>query len=97
MTLVKGNVRIGVHTRFGPNWPGIRCLAKDTSGHSPAKAPHTSTMGAARYTVAGQLGLRLSGAYSASQRPISSTGGRRRISWQPSATRQRSGVGFEVN
>ena len=25
--LVKGNVRIGVHTRFGPNWPGKRCLA----------------------------------------------------------------------
>jgi hypothetical protein len=32
MTLVKGNVRIGVHTRFGPNWPGIRCLAKTRRG-----------------------------------------------------------------
>ena len=28
MKLVKGNVRIGVHTRFGPNWPSKRCLAK---------------------------------------------------------------------
>ena len=28
MRLTKGNVTIGVHTRFGPNWPGIRCLAK---------------------------------------------------------------------
>ena len=86
MTLVKGNVRIGVHTRFGPNWPGKRCLAK-TRGAQPVRGPHTSTMGAARYMVAGQLDLRLSGAYSASQRPISSTGGRRRTSWQPSATR----------
>ena len=32
MTLVKGNVRIGVHTRFGPNWPGKRCLAKTRRG-----------------------------------------------------------------
>ena len=27
MKLVKGKLTIGVHTRFGPNWPGIRCLA----------------------------------------------------------------------
>ena len=32
MKLVKGNVRIGVHTRFGPNWPGKRCLAKTCRG-----------------------------------------------------------------
>ena len=32
MTLVKGNVSIGVHTRFGPNWPGKRCLAKTRRG-----------------------------------------------------------------
>ncbi len=32
MTLVKGNVRIGVQTRFGPNWPGKRCLAKTRRG-----------------------------------------------------------------
>ena len=28
MSLVKDSVTIGVHTRFAPNWPGIRCLAK---------------------------------------------------------------------
>jgi len=28
MRLTKGNVNIGINTRFGPNWPGIRCLAK---------------------------------------------------------------------
>ena len=32
MILVKGNVRIGTHTRFGPNWPGQRCLAKTRRG-----------------------------------------------------------------
>ena len=32
MKLVKGNVTIGVQTRFGPNWPGIRCLAKTRRG-----------------------------------------------------------------
>ena len=54
MTLVKGNLRIGVHTRFGPNWPGKRCLAK-TRRAQPVRGPHTSTMGAVRCTVAGQL------------------------------------------
>jgi len=32
MTLVESNVTIGVQTRFGPNWPGIRCLAKTRQG-----------------------------------------------------------------
>ena len=32
MSLTKGNVTIGVHTRFGPNWPGVRCLAKTRRG-----------------------------------------------------------------
>ncbi len=32
MRLTKGNVTIGVHTRFGPNWPGQRCLAKTRRG-----------------------------------------------------------------
>ena len=32
MKLVKGNLSIGVKTRFGPNWPGIRCLAKTRRG-----------------------------------------------------------------
>jgi hypothetical protein len=52
MTLVKGNVHIRVHTRFGPNWPGKRCLAK-TRRVQPVRGPHTSTMGAARYMAAG--------------------------------------------
>jgi hypothetical protein len=38
--------------------------------------------------------LGFSRAYSASQRLISSTGGRQRINWQPSAMLQRPGVGF---
>jgi hypothetical protein len=32
MKLVKGNVTIGVQTRFGPNWAGVRCLAKTRRG-----------------------------------------------------------------
>ena len=28
MRLTKGNITIGVHTGFGPNWMGIRCLTK---------------------------------------------------------------------
>ena len=38
MKLVKGNVRIGVHTRFGPNWPGKRCLAKTRRGTACQRA-----------------------------------------------------------
>ena len=40
MTLVKGNVRIGVHTRFGPNWPGKRCLAKTRRGTACQRAAY---------------------------------------------------------
>ena len=40
MTLVKGKVRIGVHTRFGPNWPGIRCLARTRRGTECQRAAH---------------------------------------------------------
>ena len=32
MSLVKDSVTIGIHTRFGPNWPGIRCLTKTRCG-----------------------------------------------------------------
>ena len=32
MRLTKGNVNIGINTRFGPDWPGIRCLAKTRRG-----------------------------------------------------------------
>ena len=40
MTLVKGNVRIGFHTRFGPNWPGKRCLAKTRRGTACQRAAY---------------------------------------------------------
>jgi hypothetical protein len=30
--LTKGNVTIGLETRFGPNWPGVRCGARTKSG-----------------------------------------------------------------
>ena len=30
--IAKGNVKIGLETRFGPNWPGVRCGAKTRSG-----------------------------------------------------------------
>jgi hypothetical protein len=93
MKLVKGNVTIGVQTRFGPNWPGIRCLAKTRRGTECQSAAYKHN---GRFRLHGayppEQGIRR--AYSASQRLISSTGGRQRISWQPSATRRRSGVGF---
>ena len=40
MKLVKGNVTIGVQTRFGPNWPGIRCLAKTRRGTACQRAAY---------------------------------------------------------
>ena len=30
--LTKGNVTIGLETRFGPDWPGVRCGARTKSG-----------------------------------------------------------------
>jgi len=30
--LTKGNVTIGLETRFGPNWSGVRCGAKTKAG-----------------------------------------------------------------
>jgi hypothetical protein len=40
MKLVKGNVTIGVQTRFGPNWPGKRCLAKTRRGTACQRAAY---------------------------------------------------------
>ena len=40
MKLVKSNVRIGVQTRFGPNWPGKRCLAKTRRGTACQRAAY---------------------------------------------------------
>ena len=30
--LTKGNVKIGLKTRFGPDWPGVRCGARTVVG-----------------------------------------------------------------
>ena len=30
--IAKGNVKIGLETRFGPDWPGVRCGARTQSG-----------------------------------------------------------------
>ena len=40
MRLTKDNVTIGVHTRFEPNWPGIRCLAKTRRGTNCQRAAY---------------------------------------------------------
>ncbi len=30
--ITKGNVLIGIETRFGPDWPGVRCGARTKAG-----------------------------------------------------------------
>ena len=30
--IAKGNVTIGLETRFGPDWPGVQCGARTKSG-----------------------------------------------------------------
>ena len=40
MRLTKGNVTIGVHTRFGPNWQGVRCLATTRRGTKCQRAAY---------------------------------------------------------
>ena len=40
MRLTKGNVTIGIHTRFGPNWQGVRCLAKTRRGTKCQRAAY---------------------------------------------------------
>ena len=32
--LTKGSVEIGIETRFGPDWPGVRCGARTKAGGS---------------------------------------------------------------
>ena len=54
-------------------------------------------MAAVRHIVDYLPDLGLLRAYSASQRLISITSDRQKISWQPSATQLRSGVGFGVS
>ena len=66
-------------------------------GAQLVREPHTSIMAAARYIVVYLPDLGLLRAYSASQRLISSTADRQKISWQLSATQLRSGVEFRVS
>ena len=40
MKLAKGHVTIGLLTRFGPIWPGQRCLAKTRRGTPCQRAAH---------------------------------------------------------
>jgi hypothetical protein len=42
--LTKGNVSIGIETRFGPDWPGIRCGARTKAGRS-CQRPAVKTKG----------------------------------------------------
>ena len=45
--IAKGNVLIGVETRFGADWPGQRCGAKTRQG-SPCKRPANKRNGRCR-------------------------------------------------
>ena len=40
MRLTKGNVTIGIQTRFGPNWPDKKCLAKTRRGTECQRAAY---------------------------------------------------------
>ena len=42
--IAKGNVTIGMETRFGPNWPGVRCGARTKAG-GPCKRPAVTRTG----------------------------------------------------
>ena len=45
--IAKGNVLIGVETRFGANWPGQRCGAKTRRG-TPCQRPANKRNGRCR-------------------------------------------------
>ena len=40
MKLTKCIAELGVNTRFGPNWPGVRCLAKTRRGTKCQRAAY---------------------------------------------------------
>ena len=67
------------------------------AGAQLVRETHTSIMAAERYNLDYPADLGPLRAYSASQRLISITSDRQKISWQPSATQLRSGVGFGVS
>ena len=41
--IAKGNVTIGLETRFGPDWPGVRCGAVAGLPGARAAVPRTAT------------------------------------------------------
>ena len=41
--IVKGNVTIGLETRFGPDWPGVRCGARTKVGDKCQRPAVTRT------------------------------------------------------
>ena len=41
--IVKGNVTIGLETRFGPDWPGVRCGARTKAGGACQRPAVTRT------------------------------------------------------
>ena len=45
--LTKGNVKIGLNWRFGPNWPGQRCEARTRKG-TPCQRPARLPVGRCR-------------------------------------------------
>ena len=73
--MTKSNLEKGIPWRFGPNWPGKRCLAKTRRGTACQRAAYKHN-GRCALHGGRSTGPRLSGAYSVSQRLISSTGGR---------------------
>ena len=44
--LTKGSVEIGIETRFGPDWPGVRCGVKTKAGDVKLLSPGTIINGA---------------------------------------------------
>jgi hypothetical protein len=72
MKLVKGNVTIGVQTRFGPNWPGIRCLAKTRRGTECQSAAYKDKLAAQRH--AAKVGRRVRGELKRIERQIVDAG-----------------------
>ena len=55
--IAKGNVLIGLDTRFGADWPGQRCGAKTRQG-SPCKRPANKRNGRCRLHGGQSTGLK---------------------------------------
>ena len=96
MTLVKGNLRIGVHTRFGPNWPGKRCLAKTRRGTACQRAAYKHN-GRCALHGGRSTGPRTQRGLQRISEANLKKGGRQRTSWLPSTMRRKLGVGFYEN